>query len=362
MKRHIKYGSIDQFRNIIKHVTQTAQYIGQDEVTQKAKYNPLAAMPVINVSCTEKIHGTNGAVCYSNSDGFWVQSNAKIITPESDNAGCAFAATHNQDHWVKIIKDLAKEYDVDLDESIITVYFEWCGIGIHKHTALTGMSKRAMIFQHFKISPIEPQEESGEVSVWKETKIQETHVSNTAHDIYNICDFCTYEFQIDFANPLASQNALIDLVIKEIEPSSPVGEEFGAEGNIGEGIVATFTFKEKVYKFKVKGEKHAGKSKVKTLKPVDDVKLQKIQDVATAVTQVWRLEQMYAAANDLMNGGFGDVRNLGEYIRLVQRDIIKEESDVIAASGLIPKDIFKVTAHIAKCYFQQALDEEAFGE
>ena len=42
-----------------------------------------------------------------------------------------------------------------LNKNIITVYYEWCGGSIQKNSALTGFDKKAFIFQHFKISPIE---------------------------------------------------------------------------------------------------------------------------------------------------------------------------------------------------------------
>ena len=58
MKRLIPFESIEQFRKVVKDIN----FInGKNEI-----------LPTLNIIGTEKIHGTNAAVCYSNDDGFWV--------------------------------------------------------------------------------------------------------------------------------------------------------------------------------------------------------------------------------------------------------------------------------------------------
>jgi len=57
MKRHISYQSINQFRGIVKNFKQSIAYMGKDEKTGKAIYNPLPKYPKVFVTCTEKIHG-----------------------------------------------------------------------------------------------------------------------------------------------------------------------------------------------------------------------------------------------------------------------------------------------------------------
>lgn len=358
MKRFIKFPSIDQFRSIIKNVTHSASYIGYDEETKKPIYNPTAEYPTITATGTEKIHGTNASVCFSNPDGFWVQNRTRIITPLADNAACAFYAEQNESVWLDIIIDLSDEYNIDLDENIITIYYEWCGGSIQKNTAVSGLDKRAIIFRHFKVSPIEHNEDIA--ATWHETKIQDDWVDSAENKIYNICTFPTYDIIIDFSNPLMAQNEMVDLVENTIEPSSPVGETFGIKGNIGEGIVVSFTYKGTLHQFKVKGEKHS-KSKVKKLKKVDDVKLQKIQDMAQKVTPGWRLEQMFDEANDVINGGEPTIKNMGPFMKLVNTDIVKEESDIIVEAGLEPKEIFKSVSVIARRFYQDKLDELVFG-
>jgi len=353
MKRTIKMPSIDQFRNTVHTILHTARYIGTDE-DDVAQFDKNIKLPVINAIGTEKIHGTNASVCYSEPDGFWVQSKKNIITPQKDNASCAFYAEQNKEQWIEIINSLADEYEINLAENIITVYYEWCGAGIQKRTAVDGLEKRAMIFRHFKVSPLETGTETP--AMWLETKVQEKWIDDTEKDIFNINNFKTYEFEIDFNNPLMIQNTFIETVEKNIEPSSPVGESFGIKDNIGEGLVISFMFRDNLYMFKVKGDKHS-KSKVKKLKPVDTAKLQKIQDIAHKVTPAWRLEQMYEEANDIINNGTPKMENMRKYLDLVKADILKEDSDIIADAGLTPKDIFGDVSRISALHFKELFNK-----
>jgi len=273
-KRFISFPSVDQFRNTIRSVTHTARYNGVDE-DGEIQYNT-DPLPIVTGVASEKIHGSNMGVCYSNPDGFWVQSRKKMITPEKDNAACAFNAYQNENAWMKIITDLADEHDINLNTHIITVYAEWCGGNIQSKSACSGLDKMAIIFQHFKVSPVDKDSED---ATWYPTTISETYsaefggnvaipdyVSNNAARIHNIMDFPTYDFLIDFENPLMSQNSMIELVEKIIEPNSPVGKQLGQDGNVGEGIVVNFLYKDSLNMFKVKGNRHAENLGLKGLK------------------------------------------------------------------------------------------------
>jgi hypothetical protein len=176
------------------------------------------------------------------------------------------------------------------------------------------------------------------------------NLSSPENKIYNIEDYKTFSVDIDFNNPQLSQNRIIELTI-EVEDECPVGKAFGHEG-IGEGIVFShMTADGKIYRFKSKGLKHAGASKVKVLKAVDDVKLNKIVEVVNQVCTQSRLDQAFTAACDLMNGGIIDRKHLGNYIRLVIADVLKEEMEVIAEAGLEPKDINAKISEVARQFF-----------
>lgn len=368
MKRHIKYNSIEQYRTIVKNVQHQAQYVGYNEDTKEVIYDRTMKNPTVVVTASEKIHGTNAAFCMSIPDGFWVQSRENIITPESDNAGCAFTAYQNEQHWQQIIFKLADEYNIDLNENIISVYYEWSGGNIQKNSALSGLDKRSVIFQHFKVSPIEPRldkEGNEEAAYWLETMVEgdmygngpnvKLWIENKKANIYNIMDFPTYEISIDFERPDLAQNELVKLVEEIIEPNSPVGKHFGVDGNIGEGVVCTFVYKDILYKFKVKGEKHSN-SKVKTLKPVDNEKEQAKIDFATYACPAWRLEQMYKQIQD--ENGDVTIKDMGTFLKKVHGDIIKEESDVMFEKGFEPKEVNGAISQIAKRWFQDELNRD----
>lgn len=363
MKRFIGFPSIKQFRDIVKDVQFNAQFVSYDKETQTLVTDQTVKMPVVHAFATEKTHGTNASVCFSEPDGFWVQSRTSIITVDNDNAQCAMHAMKNQSAWTEIIKDLAKEHNIDLSTNIITVFYEFCGQGIQKRTAVEGLEKMAIIFKYFRVSPVEPSDADDTVepagTLWLETCAGGKPVQNPEARIWNVCTFNTYNFVLDFNDPRAALDYMDDIVKNKIELSSPVGEYFGVTGNVGEGIVVTFSFKDKTYTFKVKGEKHASSKRQRT--PVDSEKMDAAQQVAHAVTPAWRLEQMFDLANDTINGAVPDIRNIGAYLKLVNADILKEESDVIAEAGLIPKDIYPAVAKIAREFYKDALDNIIMG-
>lgn len=250
MKRVIKFPSIEQFRGVVKQIQERACYLGKDE-DGKAVFDYLKPKPTLTFTASEKIHGTNASVCYSIPDGMWAQSRENIITVEKDNAGFAFFVSQNEEALANIIMKLAGEYNIDLNTHIISLYGEWAGGNIQKNSAMSGLDKAFIIFEHFKVSPIEPSED--EKAVWFKTqyRIYSMDLNNkniekmfswaksSENKIYNVMDFPTYSFTIDFNAPERSVNEMIKLVEEVIEPASPLGKAFGKEENIGEGVVCT---------------------------------------------------------------------------------------------------------------------------
>lgn len=341
IKKVIKYPSTGQFRNVVKSVLERNSFAGLDE-DGKAIYDPSVKKPVLTAKGTVKLHGTNAGVSYSNTHGMWAQSKEQIITIESDNAGFAFFAHANEDFFVKSLKEFAEANGIDLDTNSITVYGEWAGEGVQKGTGINNQPKSLFVFG-VKVS--KPGDEDFK-SYWINAS---EFPRNPEKNIYNIYDFKTYEVEIDFSRPDLAQNKMIE-IMQEVEKECPVAKELGHEG-IGEGNVWTVEFKGEVYRFKIKGEKHAGKSKVKTLKPVDSEKLNKIHDIVNKVTPTWRLDQMVTESCDLNNGGHIDRSKLGDYLRMVIKDVMKEEMEIISEAGLEPKDINKYISQVAKDYF-----------
>lgn len=307
------------------------------------------------------VHNSNAGICFSEADGMWAQSRENIISVEKDNAGFAFFVSQNEEALKLIINELAEENRIDLNEYIISLYGEWAGGNIQKNSAMSGLDKAFVIFEHFKVSPIEPSED--EKAVWLKTGILadpfsaydvRNWVKSTENKIYNVMDFPTYSFTIDFNAPERSVNEIIKLVEEVIEPASPLGKAFGQEANIGEGIVCShLTADGALIQFKCKGEAHSAKSKVTTLKPVDTAKLDKIDACVKEITHNWRYEQGLVTVFGSDYEQTIDRKKMGDYLKWVAADTLKEELDLISQFGFEPKDVMGKVQAEAKRYFQE---------
>jgi hypothetical protein len=342
MKKHISFPSIEQFRTLIANVNRQYNFVGLDD-NGEAIYDHTLPKPCLKLIGTVKLHGSNGSFVFNDEEGLWVQSRTNIITPQSDNAGCAFYIESHKEAFMGIINEIKEKYKIDTSIYTICVYFEWCGKGIQKGVGITNLEKSVFIFG-IKIAKLGDEE-------FKNYWVDSAGFRNTENRIYNIEDYKTYTIDIDFNTPQLSQNKIIEMTL-EVEACCPVSKAFGYDNTIGEGIVfSLLTPDGKKLMMKSKGEKHSKSSKVTTLKPVDDEKINNIIEVANKVTTGSRLQQMFDLQFDTINGGQIDVKKLGDFIRLVINDVLKEELDVISEAGLEPKDINKYLSQIAKDYF-----------
>ena len=341
----IKFPSIEQFRTVVSNVNRHYNFTGLDE-NGEAIYDPSLPKPVLTFKGTVKLHGTNAAVSFNAPSGMWAQSRENIITPEKDNAGFAFFAHSHEVEFMRLFHEVAVNNDIDMHKNTITIYGEWAGANIQKGVGVCNLPKSFFIFG-VKITPHTETEEElkDNPAYW----VDYTYLRNTEVKIYNIDDYPTYSMEIDFNMPQLVQNQLSDITIA-VEEECPVAKAFGFSG-IGEGVVWSCEYQGVVHRFKVKGELHAGKSKVKTLNKVDDEKVRKTLELAEKVTPTWRLAQMLETSCDFMNGGTLDRSKLGEFIKLVMADIIKEDMDLLVEAGLEPKDIGKYVSDIARRYF-----------
>jgi hypothetical protein len=345
MKKMIKFPSIEQFRTIVATVLRQYNFAGLDE-NGDAIYDTTKPKPTLKFKGTVKLHGTNAAVSGNLSDGIWAQSRENIITVEKDNAGFAFFVESNKELFTELIATVFTNNNIDMLENTVTIYGEWAGGNIQKGVGITNIEKSFFIFG-VKVTPHTTTEEEAKSkpAYW----VDYSYLRSPENRIYNIDDYPTWEIDIDFNMPQLVQNKLSELTIA-VEEECPVAKAFGFSG-IGEGIVWSTTLNGNVHRFKVKGELHAGKSKVKTLNKVDDEKIKKTLEIAEKVTPTWRLAQMLETACDFMNGGTLDRSKLGEYIKLVMADVIKEDMDLLVEAGLEPKDIGKYVSEIARRYF-----------
>lgn len=346
----IKFPSIEQFRNVIKAVQNRAQWDGRDE-NGDPKFNRGAPIPTLKFRGAVKLHGTNaGIVLNLKTNEFTFQSRERELTLTSDNAGFALYMESKKELLKSMIDGMVSQYFIapphaaDLPTNVV-VFGEWCGGNIQSNIAINGLPKMFVIFA---VKFIWGEGEDAR-SEWID--IEKIDYINSPDDhIYNVLQFGKWEVEIDFNKPELIQNTLIELTIK-VEEECPAGKFFGKSG-VGEGIV--WSTREPGYFssdfwFKVKGEKHSA-SKVKTLAAVDVEAVKAVSDfVDMAVTEA-RLEQ---GLQNLVNEQLKpfEMTSMGDFIRWVFNDVVKEESDTIVASQLDPKKLGGPIANKARQWY-----------
>ena len=289
------------------------------------------------------VHNSQGAVSFNNSDGMWVQSRENIITPLKDNAGFAFFVQSNKQSFENLFERLKDAYDIDLNVYTLTIYGEWVGKNIQKNVAISKLPNKSFFIFGSKVSKLSDNEFQ---AYW----VNSNDLRDTYNSIYNVNDYEKFEIEIDFNDPGASQSK-IDALVEQVEKECPVAKEFGISG-LGEGIVFKSEYNDDTYIFKAKGLLHAEK-KEKVKPDIDNEQIQKLQVLAEKVTPSWRLEQALEKACDFMNGGTLNRKHLGNYIKYVIADVIKEDLDAIAEENVEPKELNKYISEIARDYFFQ---------
>jgi hypothetical protein len=324
----IKFTDIKQFREIIREVKTNTDYKGADEAGEPI-YLHDTPYPTLRFRGTVKLHGTNSAICKDKDGNVTFQSRERELDLTHDNNG--FMLIMKAKNYEKLFEGIQfKEY--------CAIYGEWCGSGIQKGIAISGLPKMFVIFA-VRIDGIYQ-----DMANYKHLKIEE-------EGIYNILQFETYTIDIDFENPLLSQNTLVEKTIA-VETECPVGKYFGQVG-VGEGIVWEYLNGEKRYIFKVKGEKHQS-SKIKKLATVDVEEVKNIKEfVEYAVTEN-RLKQ---GIDKMIELGIPlEQKSTGDYLRWVYNDVIKEEEDTVVKNGIDVKKIGREISNKARVYWLQYLN------
>lgn len=331
-----KFPSIESFKVLIREVTQDIRYAGKDEAGNVIfNNNPLPNLTFIG---TTKIHGTNGSIVYEKkTDEILAQSRNRKLTIDHDNNGfCAYVLKYEY-YWKMLCREIINDYDR------IVIFGEWIGPGIQSGVAVSKLPKK--IFVVFSIFF-----QNKETEFWVDTLDLAKYLPNCldSFDAYNITEFGTWFVDIDFNSPELIQNTLIDIT-NTIEVECPVGKYFGISG-VGEGIVFSHNLVNKIYRFKVKGEKHSN-SKVKCLAPINEEEYKNVRDFAENYVTESRLLQGIQWMTE-MNIAV-DIKHLGAYIKWVTGDVFKEEINNIAENDLDAKKVAKEISNIAREFFMK---------
>jgi hypothetical protein len=107
--------------------------------------------------------------------------------------------------------------------------------------------------------------------------------------------------------------------------------------------------------FKCKGEKHSV-SKVKTLAAVDVEAVENMREFVKSVVTEARLEQ---GLDNLVREQLlpFEMKSMGDFIRWVYNDVLKEEMDTIIANQIDPKKLGSAIANEARPWFIKKFNE-----
>lgn len=357
-----KYHSTNQFRNVCKSIKEQATFSHVSE-DGKVVFDPTKTIPTLEYIGTVKLHGTNASIVLHENGDISFHSKSQLLgyvrdeefTLLSDNAEFAQTMFRRIDS-VKELLESARKVVKDfqgVELYPIKVSGEWAGQGIQKSVGISFLSKKSFFVFGIKAGDTIQSEKQGWLPV---TSTLNLDVDNE-NGIYSITQFKTETVEIDFNTPEFIQNTLVE-VTEKIENECPVSKQLNtvdSEGNqvlLGEGLVWTPVDPDYCWDsgnwFKTKGKKHSV-SKVKSVASVDPEKLSSIQDfVEYAVTEN-RLDQ------GIREVGL-DQSLIGKYIGWVNKDINKEEADVLENSNLTMKDVGKYLANKSREYYINKLN------
>lgn len=344
----IKFPSIEQFRSVIRHVQQQTRYAGKDE-NGDAIYDASKPLPTLKFRGTVKLHGTNAGIVYDvDTDSFTFQSRERVLSLTQDNAGFMLHQMKNEMIWRDVVNQAMSEIWIPhVPIKKIAIFGEWCGSGIQKGVALTQLPKMFVVFAVKAVL-------SDETTHWLPVGEFDIHLPEDG--VFNIDTFPTYEADIDFKFPEIAQNKMIEIT-EAVEAECPVGKHFGVSG-IGEGVVWTCVsegWNDSGTWFKVKGEKHSV-SKVRTLAAVDVEAVENIRAFVAATVTEARLEQ---GLDNLVREQLlpFEMKSMGDFIRWVYNDVLKEEMDTIVASQIDTKKLGSAIANEARPWYIKKFNE-----
>ena len=320
----VKFPSIEHLR----HLTKDLAHNNVNEITFTGKV---------------KLHGTNAAIGYDRlTDTLWVQSRQRIITPEDDNYGFATWVYENVEHWLAAARFTADAFDADR----LVIFGEWAGTGINQGAAICSLPSRHFFIIETYILDQESNFLSGPLQAYTPP------IKNTplAARVKHTVNYQLFSLSVDLQS-LDSYEVFktnVETLTLEVEDKCPVGAEFGILG-IGEGIVWTSTCGR--YRFKSKGPKHSTVDR--KIKPSKDPDLEiRMNALISAVVTEARIRQ---AISEVTQDN-PDTKDIGNLIKWVIADVLKEDSDTIIDFGFETKDFTKAAGSKLGKLFREVCD------
>ena len=311
------FPSIESLRHVVK------------TVESHCKYHNLP-LPKVDYVGTVKLHGSNASVRFTPDDQIIPQSRNRVLSVGDDNFGFAAFVEKNK-YFFNSLAPRGGDF---------TFYGEWCGGNIQPKVALEQLEKHFVIFSMLHNGIMYPIarvvcESEFNISAFNEV------------GIYFIHQIPTYKITVDFGCPEDVVEELTDLTLA-VEKECPWGKFRGVFG-VGEGIVwspvdASLPFE---WWFKTKGLEHKKGAKAPKVEVAPEV-LKDQRALAEKLLPEWRLEQGISVLRE--RGLDIEPKNIGEYLKWISQDILKEEQDVMAANGTDWKKINPIVLQRARQY------------
>lgn len=353
--RHLHFGESPNLKNLYPTLKRLVdpqgryEYAGwnpemstlptEDQKQLLAEYQPV--MPIITFQGSEKLHGENMAVAFS-QDELWVQGRNNVRTIEQDQNGMALFVESTKDIWLKIIKHLTVLHEIDTNTHTIVIDCEWAGGNIQKgNAACSGVDKGAYIFDYFRVITNDSDE-----STYKSTR---SIIPPRNSNIYLMSSFSSYTLVLDF-NDVSKCETDLEALALSIEKASPIARYFNKPTNVGEGAYLWAKYDGRVLRLKTKGEAHGGKSKAPRVKSEKDIAEElMLKDLADKVTPVWRITQ------GITETSASEMKHLGPLIKWVISDVVKEETPTLVEANVEIKILSRYISAIVKNYFNDYL-------
>lgn len=323
-------------------------------VRAQARLDPAAVvLPTITYRAKIKLDGTNAGVHVLPEGRFVAQSRTRLLTPQSDNYG--FAA------WVHEHPEYFAGLGPRLGPAI--VYGEWCGPGIQKNVAINRIDRK--LFVVFAIQRGDPQAESTRLVVDPER----IAALLPEHPEIRVLPWHGEPIALDFHDDAGLQPGVhaINELVSAVESVDPwVAEHFGIEGR-GEGVVlypvqgggvrfddegGTDRDHYAALMFKAKGEAHRVNRQAKAVQ-VDPQIAANLREFVDQFVTPARLEQA------LTEGCEGELsmRRMGDFLRWLGRDVQKESTLELEASGLTWKRASRAVAAAGQQWYRRRVAE-----
>jgi hypothetical protein len=333
-----KYHTIGQAAQTIKTMRKNydwalrGEYLFTDEKTGEPVFGPsnVKPDPLVTFRGTIKNHGSNMGIRFKIEDGKLIdalaQSRNRVLGRDGGHFGfvdklhCIWL---KDDEFVDYVLAFGKEHDLQ----DFTVFGEAAGRGIQKGVGVAGLEKFFYVFDIYD----NVKEEYLPLEVKKQFKFHKYRIVN-AQEFESYTVVLYLDDMEKTQKQLDQMNALTADVEKECPITTHMLELFGEERPkcmTGEGIV--WESLDGKHRFKTKGDKHSrggkgGGSKKATIDPV------LAKDIKTWVERTCnmdRINQAFEVRKELTGKDELEMKDMGELIRWIVTDILKEESDTL---------------------------------